>query len=202
MAPTPPNDAPETGPGPEAAGREPRILVALTGGIACYKTATLVSRLSQRGCFVRVVMTDAATKFITPLTLQALSGAPVLTSIWQHDEHPDSQHIGLARWCDLLVIAPATADIMGRIASGLSGDLVSLVAAALPRETPVLIAPAMNAQMWENPVTQRNLATLRDLLGWRTVGPETGWQACRTRGAGRMSEPETILDAVMQQLER
>ncbi|MFA9478616.1 flavoprotein [Phycisphaerales bacterium AB-hyl4] len=177
-----------------------RIAVALSGGIACYKSATLVSRLAQAGADVRVLMTDAATRFVTPLTFQSLSGKPVLTSIWQSDDMPDSQHVGVARSCELLVIAPASADLIAKLAAGLANDVVCLVAAALPRETPVLLAPAMNAQMWESPITQRNLATLRDLLGWQTVGPDTGWQACRTMGAGRMSEAETIFDAVCKQL--
>ncbi|MEX0654184.1 MAG: flavoprotein [Phycisphaeraceae bacterium] len=196
--------------GPEPERREPgspvggaaaplagrRIAVGLAGGIACYKTATLVSRLAQAGGDVRVLMTDSATRFVTPLTFQSLSGKPVLTSIWQSDDHPDSQHVGVARWCELLVIAPATANLLARLAAGLADDVVCLVAAALPRTTPVLLAPAMNAQMWESPITQRNVQTLHDLLGWRAVGPDAGWQACRTTGLGRMSEPEAIFDAV------
>jgi len=173
-----------------------RVAVALTSGIACYKTATLVSRLAQRGADVRVLMTDAAQRFITPLTLQSLSGHSVLTSIWQSDDRPDSQHIGIARWCDLLVIAPCSADMIAKLAHGLTPDIVALVSAALPAKTPLLVAPAMNADMWANPVCQKNLETLRGLLpNFHEVGPEEGWQACRTRGAGRMSEPETILEA-------
>ena len=175
-----------------------RVLVALTGGIACYKTATLVSALVQAGAEVRVLMTDAATKFVAPLTFQALSGHQVLTSIWQTDDRPDAQHVGLARWAELLIIAPATADIIAKLAAGICDDVVSLTACALPRQTPVLLAPAMNAQMWENPVTQRNLATLTDVLGYHTVGPDTGWQACRTTGPGRMSAPEAIRAAAAE----
>lgn len=182
--------------GPTLQGR--RILVALSGGIACYKTATLVSRLVQHGADVRVLMTQAATRFITPLTLQSLSGHPVLTSQWESDDRPDAQHVGLARWCDLMILAPATADLIARIAHGLCDDVVSLTACALPRSTPVLLAPAMNEQMWENPLTQRNLQTLREVLGYQTVGPESGWQACRTSGAGRMSEPDAILAAALR----
>lgn len=173
-----------------------RVLVALSGGIACYKTATLVSRLVQRGAVVRVIMSDAATKFITPLTLQSLSGHPVLTSIWQHDDRPDSQHVGLARWCNLFVLAPASADMIGKLAHGLCDDVVSLAACALPGDTPKLLAPAMNADMWANPAVQKNVAVLRDELGYTLVGPDAGWQACRTQGAGRMSEPDTILQAI------
>ncbi|MEM6507429.1 MAG: flavoprotein [Planctomycetota bacterium] len=174
-----------------------KVLIALSGGIACYKTATLVSRLVQRGAEVRVIMTDAATRFITPLTLQSLSGQPVLTSIWQHDDRPDSQHVGLARWCDLFCIAPCSADMIAKLAHGLTPDIVSLTASALPGNTPLLLAPAMNADMWANPVCQRNLDLLRELLpNLKEIGPDEGWQACRTNGGGRMSEPETIRDAI------
>lgn len=198
------NDTPPTG-AIEAAGplRGRKVLVGVTGGIAAYKTATLVSRLAQSGAAVRVVMTEAATHFITPLTLQALSGRPVLASIWQSDDQPESQHIGLARWCDLFIIAPCSADMLARLATGLTDDLVSLTACALPRSpkmTPVLLAPAMNAAMWENPIVQRNLATAVETLGYQTVGPEEGWQACRTSGAGRMSEPEAIFEAAKKVL--
>jgi len=177
-----------------------RVIVAVTGGIACYKTAAIVSRLTQSGCEVRVLMTEAASQFITPLTLQTLSGNPVRSSIWQTDEHPDVKHIGLARWCDIMIIAPASANIIAKIAHGLADDIVSLVALALPQATPRLIAPAMNAQMWHNPVTQQNITTLKNLLGCHLVGPEEGWQACRSSGMGRMSEPETIYNTAVELL--
>jgi len=174
-----------------------KILIALSGGIACYKTATLVSRLVQRDADVRVIMTDAAAKFITPLTLQSLSGHPVLASMWDHDDRPDSQHVGLARWCDILCIAPCSADMIAKLAHGLTPDIVSLTASALPAATPLLLAPAMNADMWDNPICKRNLGILREHLpNLREVGPEEGWQACRTKGSGRMSEPEAIRDAI------
>lgn len=170
-------------------------MVAVTGGIACYKTAALVSRLVQAGADVRVIMSEAATRFVAPLTFQSLSGKTVLMSIWQSDDHPDSQHVGLARWCDLMIIAPATANILGKLAAGLTDDVVSLVASALPRATPLLVAPAMNADMWASPIVQRNLATVKQVLGYHTVGPDEGWQACRTTGPGRMSEPQAIMAA-------
>lgn len=178
-----------------------KVLIALSGGIACYKTATLVSRLVQAGAEVRVIMTDAATKFITPLTLQSLSGHPVLASMWDHDDRPDSQHVGLARWCDVFCIAPCSADMIAKLAHGLTPDLVSLTASALPAETPLLLAPAMNADMWANPVCQRNLTLMRELLpNLNEVGPDEGWQACRTNGGGRMSEAEAIRDAIIETL--
>jgi len=178
-----------------------RVLVALTGGIACYKIATLVSKLVQSGGDVRVIMTNSATKFVAPLTFQSLSGKSVRTSMWESDDRPDSQHVGDARWAEIMIIAPATADILAKLAAGICEDVVSLTACALPRKTPVLIAPSMNAQMWENPITQRNINSLRELAGYHFVGPDSGWQACRTEGAGRMSEPEEILTAAGELLE-
>jgi len=177
------------------------ILIGVTGGIAAYKTAPLVSRLVQAGHDVRVVMTDAATRFVGPLTFQSLSGHPVQSSIWpqdgDHDDRPDSQHVGLARWADACVVAPASADCIAKLAAGLTPDPVTLTACALPADTPLLIAPAMNADMWANPIVQRNLQTLRDLLpNLHEVGPDEGWQACRTSGSGRMAEPDAIYDAM------
>ncbi|MEM8782988.1 MAG: flavoprotein [Planctomycetota bacterium] len=188
---------------PESPLADRRVLVGVSGGIAAFKTATLVSRLVQGGADVRVIMTEAATRFITPLTLQSLSGHPVLTSMWAHDDRPDSQHIGLARWCELLVVAPCSADLIAKLAAGLTPDLVSLTACALPTETKLLLAPAMNADMWANPIVQRNLATLRDTLPQLDqVGPDDGWQACRTSGGGRMAEPDAIVDAIAKNLNR
>ncbi|MBI1375140.1 MAG: phosphopantothenoylcysteine decarboxylase [Phycisphaera sp.] len=177
-----------------------RLIVAVTGGIAAFKTCTLVSRLVQAGHDVTVLMTDAATRFVGPLTFESLSGKPVHTSQWQQITHHDSQHVALARGADLMVIAPASANTIARLAAGLCDNIVTTTAAALPRTTPVLLAPAMNAEMWDHPITQRNLATLVDTLGYHTVGPGEGWQACRTRGAGRMSEPDEILQRVEQLL--
>lgn len=179
-----------------------KIIVAVSGGIACYKACTLVSRLVQAGAVVRVLMTESATRFVAPLSFQALSGRSVLASTWQTDDHPESQHIGVARWCELLIIAPATAHLMARMAAGLCDDVVSLTAAALPQQTPVLLAPAMNAEMWANPITQHNLERLQQLRGHRTVGPEEGWQVCRTQGPGRMSEPGVIIEAAAKMLGR
>ncbi|MCC5827998.1 MAG: phosphopantothenoylcysteine decarboxylase [Phycisphaeraceae bacterium] len=181
------------------------ILVGIGGGIAAFKTAMLVSRLVQHGARVQVLMTEAATRFITPLTLESLSGRPVFTSIWQSMDRPDSQHIALARQADLAIVAPATADLIARLTAGFCDDVVSLVLSALPRDpvaVPVLLAPGMNEQMWRNPIVRRNVAQVRELLGWRLVGPESGWQACRTSGEGRMSEPEAILEAAARLLSR
>ena len=119
----------------------------------------------------------------------------MVTNIFQAVDHRDSQHVGSARWCDLVVAAPATADLIAKLAAGICDDPVTLTAAPLPRGTPVLLAPAMNAQMWESPIAERNMATLTKILGYQRLQPEEGWQACRTVGAGRMSEPEAILVA-------
>ena len=179
-----------------------KILLGVTGGIACYKAAALVSQLVQHGAQVRVAMTESATRFVGPITFQSLSGQPVQTSIWEADDRPDAQHIALSRWCDVFVIAPATANCLAKLAAGLCDDPVTLSAAALPRTTPALIAPAMNADMWANPVNQRNLTTIRETLGWTIIDPEEGWQACRTKGAGRMAEAETIAARVSHVLSK
>ncbi len=180
------------------AGR--RIVVALSGGIACYKVAEVVSRLTQAGVEVTVLMTEAATRFVAPLTFQALSGRPVYTSMWQHIESHDPQHISLARAADLVVIAPCTMDTMARLALGRADDVVSLVCAGIDLEsTPVLLAPSMNAAMWGQASTRRNYEQLLE-DGFEMIGPESGWQACRTEGAGRMSEPGTILARVAKTL--
>jgi phosphopantothenoylcysteine decarboxylase/phosphopantothenate--cysteine ligase len=178
------------------AARDRRVLIGVTGGIAAYKACTVVSRLAQAGAHVTVLMTENATRFVTPLTFQALSGRHVYTSAWEHVESQDPQHIRLATSADACLIAPCTMDCMARLASGMTSDVVTLVLSAVDRaRTPVLLAPAMNAAMWAQPSTQRNLALLIS-DGFHIVGPGDGWQACRTSGAGRMSEPETLLGAL------
>ena len=173
-----------------------RVLVCVTGGIAAYKTCTVVSRLSQAGARVTVAMTESATRFVSPLTFQALSASPVYTSAWEHIESQDPQHVALAREASLVLVAPCTMDCMARLAHGFTDDVVSLILSAVDRaRTPVLLAPAMNAAMWGQASTQRNLATLVG-DGYRIVGPGTGWQACRTVGEGRMTEPEELLRVI------
>lgn len=172
-----------------------RVLVCVCGGIAAYKAAMVVSRLAQGGATVTVAMTQAATRFVTPLTFQALSARPVYTTPWEHIESHDPQHISLATGLDLAIVAPCTMDAAARLAAGRADDIVSLLLSAIDRsKTPVLLAPAMNEVMWAQPSTQRNFATLRE-DGFHTIGPGAGWQACRTIGVGRMSEPEEILQA-------
>jgi phosphopantothenoylcysteine decarboxylase/phosphopantothenate--cysteine ligase len=175
-----------------------RIIVGIAGGIAAYKTAWLVSRLAQAGAAVTVAMTENATRFVTPLTFQALSGRPVYTSPWEHVENHDPQHIGLARSVDCAIVAPCTMDCLANLAHGLTGDVVCLILSAIDRaKTPVLLAPSMNEVMWAQPATRRNVAQLV-ADGFTMVGPGEGWQACRAVGAGRMSEPEELLGAVRE----
>ena len=172
-------------------GRE--IVVGITGGIAAYKTAALVSQLVQQGASVTVVMTAAAERFIAPATFAALTGRPVARSLFDEGQFPLGAHITLAERGELLVIAPASADFLAKAACGLADDLLSTLYLAFTR--PVLLAPAMNTAMWEKPAVQRNVARLRE-DGVRFVGPETGWLSCRKQGCGRMSEPEQILESI------
>lgn len=173
-----------------------RVLIGVCGGIAAYKVCTVVSRLAQAGAEVTVLMTESATRFVTPLTFQALSGRPVYTSPWQHTEAHDPQHIALADRCDAALIAPCTMDMMGKLAAGRTDDVVALALSAIDRsKTPVLLAPAMNDAMWNQPSTKRNAATL-EADGFTLVGPGTGWQACRHVGTGRMVEPEDLVEAL------
>ncbi len=178
-----------------------RIVLGVCGGIAAYKSAALTSKLAQAGAEVTVLMTEAATRFVTPLTFQALSARPVYTSPWQHTESHDPQHISLARTAHLAVVAPCSMNTLATLANGFCSDVVTLVLSAVDRaRTPVLLAPSMNTEMWNQPATQRNLAQLKD-DGFRLIEPGTGWQACRTSGPGRMAEPEDIFEAVAAHLE-
>ena len=183
-----------------SAFRDRHIIVGLTGGIACYKVASLVSALAQAGAEVTVAMTGGAQRFVTPLTFQALSGRPVYTDQWEHIESSDPQHISLARAADLMLIAPCTMDMLAKLAQGRTDDVVSLIASAVDiARQPVLLAPSMNETMLNQPSTRRNLAQLaKD--GFHILEPGTGWQACRTVGAGRLPEPEALLEAVRTRL--
>jgi phosphopantothenoylcysteine decarboxylase/phosphopantothenate--cysteine ligase len=170
-----------------------RILLGLTGGIAAYKAAELTRLLKRPGADVRVVMTEAASRFITPLTLQALSGQPVWTDLWDARVPDGMGHIELSRDRDVIVVAPASADFLAKAANGLADDLLSTLCVA--RRCPLLIAPAMNVEMWENAATQRNLARLGE-DGVYVAGPAAGEQACGEIGLGRMLEPAQILGEI------
>jgi phosphopantothenoylcysteine decarboxylase/phosphopantothenate--cysteine ligase len=174
-----------------------RILLGLTGGIAAYKSAELARRLVKAGADVRVAMTEAATRFITPVTLQALTGQPVWTDLWDARVPDNMAHIELSRDRDLVVVAPASADFLAKLANGLADDLLSTLCVA--RRCPLLVAPAMNVEMWQNAATQRNLARLRE-DGVAFAGPAAGDQACGEVGLGRMLEPADIakeIDALL-----
>jgi phosphopantothenoylcysteine decarboxylase/phosphopantothenate--cysteine ligase len=171
---------------------ESRILVGVTGGIAAYKTPQLVRELRQAGAEVQVVMTASAAQFVTATTLQAVSGQPVRDTLWDPAAEAQMGHIELARWADLILIAPATADRLSRLAHGQASDLLGAI--CLASLGPIALAPAMNHVMWEAPATQRNLRLLRD-DGVHLIGPEIGDQACGETGPGRMSEPADIVRA-------
>jgi phosphopantothenoylcysteine decarboxylase/phosphopantothenate--cysteine ligase len=171
-----------------------RIVLGLTGGIAAYKAAELTRLLVKAGIAVDVVMTDGARHFITPMTLQALSGKPVLTDLWDSGADNGMGHIDLSRGADAIVVAPASADFLAKVAHGHADDLLSTLCSA--RDCPLIVAPAMNRQMWANAATQRNVAQIK-ADGVIVLGPGVGDQACGEIGAGRMLEPEEILAALV-----
>ena len=168
------------------------VLLGVSGGIAAYKSAELIRQLQERGATVRVIMTHGAQEFITPLTLQALSGNPVHTQLLDEEAELGMGHIELARWADLLLIAPATADLVARLSAGRADDLLTTV--ALATAAPLMLAPAMNQQMWSDNATASNISTLAE-RGVHLVGPAEGQQACGDTGPGRMEEPAAIADA-------
>jgi len=165
------------------------VLLGISGGIAAYKTPDLVRRLRGRGADVQIVMTASAEEFVTETALQAVSGHPVRANLWDKEAEASMSHIELARWADVVLIAPATAEIMARLAGGAASDLLTTV--CLATEAPLMIAPAMNHVMWDKPAVQANRQTLQD-HGIRILGPDHGSQACGETGAGRMLEPDTI----------
>jgi len=165
------------------------ILLGISGGIAAYKTPELVRRLRERGADVQIIMTTAAEEFVTETALQAVSGRPIRSNLWDKEAEAAMSHIELARWADIVLIAPATAEIMARLASGAASDLLTTV--CLATEAPLSIAPAMNHVMWANPAVQNNRATLEE-RGVRILGPDHGSQACGETGEGRMLDPDDI----------
>jgi phosphopantothenoylcysteine decarboxylase/phosphopantothenate--cysteine ligase len=175
------------------------VLLCVTGGIAAYKAADLTSKLVQRGAGVNVALTEAACRFIQPLTFQSLTHRPVYTSLWQSTENYRMGHVSLTEGVDLMVIAPATADILAKLAVGIADDLVSTLGLSACGTCPILAAPAMNTRMWNAPPTQENITVLRR-RGVRIVGPAEGNLACGDQGVGRMVEPEEILDTIVDML--
>jgi len=171
-----------------------RILLIISGGIAAYKTLDLIRRLRERGAVVRCILTEAASHFVTPLSVAALSESRVYQELFSLTDEAEMGHIRLSREADLVVVAPATANILAKMAAGIADDLATTL--LLATNTPILVAPAMNVVMWEHPATQRNLAVLVE-RGVHVVGPATGELACGETGAGRMEEPEAILAAIL-----
>ncbi len=169
------------------------IILGVTGGIAAYKAPELVRRLRDRGASVQVVMTESAAQFVTETALQAVSGLPVRQSLWDKKAEAAMGHIELARWADLVLIAPATAEFMARIAAGAASDLLTTL--CLATKAPIVIAPAMNHVMWSNPAVQANRELLEE-RGVRLLGPEDGDQACGETGVGRMMQPDDIVTAI------
>ena len=170
-----------------------RVLLIVSGGIAAYKSLELIRLLTARGCAVSCVLTEAGAQFVTPLSLQALSGETVHTTLWSLTQESEMGHIALSRSADLVVVCPASADLLARMAAGLASDLASTL--LLATDTPVLVAPAMNVRMWRHAATAANLATLR-ARGIGVVGPDEGVMACNEFGPGRLAEPPAILAAI------
>jgi phosphopantothenoylcysteine decarboxylase/phosphopantothenate--cysteine ligase len=173
------------------------IVLGISGGIAAYKTPELVRRLKDRGADVQIVMTASAAEFVTETALQAVSGRPIRSNLWDKEAEAAMSHIELARWADAVLIAPATAEIIARLAGGGAPDLLTTL--CLATEAPIVIAPAMNHVMWQNPAVQANVQTLAD-RGTLIIGPDSGSQACGETGAGRMTEPDEIAAAVALRL--
>lgn len=174
---------------------EKRILLGITGGIAAYKSIELIRLLTKAGAEVQVVLTEGAKAFVTEMTLQAISGNPVRNTLLDPHAEAGMGHIELAKWADLIVVAPASADFMARYAQGMANDLLSTL--CLATESPVLLAPAMNQAMWRHPATQANTALLAE-RGVLSIGPADGAQACGDIGPGRMSEPTDIFNAISE----
>ncbi len=168
------------------------IVLGVSGGIAAYKAADLVSRLRQRGAEVTVVMTETATRLIQPMTFAALSGRAVVTDLFEHPERYQTEHIALAQRAALAIVAPATANVLAKMAAGIADDALTTTLISLT--CPVVVAPAMNVRMWESRATQDNRRTLRE-RGVHIVEPEEGWLACGERGAGRLAGTDAILQA-------
>ncbi len=186
---------PADGPAPDLAGKH--IVLGLSGGIACYKSAELCRALIKAGATVQVVMTEAAEQFITPVTMQALSGRPVYTSQWDSREPNNMAHINLSRESDAILIAPMSADFMAKLLHGRADDLLSLMCLARPLDkVPLLVAPAMNREMYAHPATQRNFVQL-EADGAKVLGVGNGFQACGETGDGRMLEPDQLLEDVI-----
>jgi len=170
------------------------ILLGVSGGIAAYKAVDLASKLTAAGARVKTVMTENACRFVGPKSFEAVTGSAVFTSLWSKSEEHRIKHVSLVDWADIVVLAPATANIIGKIANGICDDLLSATFCVCWQK-PILLAPAMNGNMWHNPIVQRNLKSLKE-MGFNSVGPTKGRLADGTIAEGRMAEPQDILEAI------
>lgn len=175
------------------------VLLGISGSISVYKSADITNQLMKLGYQVEVIMTESSTHFITPLTLQSLAKRPIHTDVMQEANPKVINHIELAKQADLFLVAPATANIIGKLANGIADDLLSTVALALPEKTPKLIAPAMNTTMYTNPINQRNLAALKS-VGYQEIEPRESLLACGDFGKGALAEVQIIIDQVLLHL--
>jgi phosphopantothenoylcysteine synthetase/decarboxylase len=174
------------------------ILLGVTGGIAAYKAVDLASKMTAAGANVKTIMTRNACRFVGPMSFEAVTGAQVYSSLWRDSGDHKIGHIALAEWANIVVVAPASANIIGKAANGICDDLLSTVLCTcwnLAKQGKAILAPAMNTNMWTNPAVQKNIETLKK-MGYRLTGPAEGRLACGTEGIGRMSEPKEILEAV------
>jgi phosphopantothenoylcysteine decarboxylase/phosphopantothenate--cysteine ligase len=175
------------------------ILLGVSAGIACYKAVDLASKLTQRGDRVRTLLTPNATRFIAPLTFRAVTGETAISELFGADPESSMEHITLAGWGDAFIIAPASADLIGRLAAGFADDLITTTALAFRR--PIVLAPAMNDQMWSNPIVQANLERLAHLAGYTIIDPASGHLACGTVGPGRLPETSELIARLIEVLE-
>lgn len=176
------------------------IILGVTGSIAAYKAADIAHRLFKQGCQVEVIMTNGATKFVTPLTFRTLTQKHVYTDVFQDDFPDEVKHISLAKKADAVLIAPATANIIGKFANGIGDDMLSTTVLAI-KDKPILVAPAMNTNMWENPIVQENIAKLKK-YGYGFIEPKVSLLACATVGKGALADVEDIIRAVTAALEQ
>lgn len=175
-----------------------RVCLGVTGCIAAYKAAEIASSLVQAKAEVVVVMTESATRLVGPVTFEALTGRPVYVDMWRTQAPTSMQHIAVADWAEVVLVAPATANILGKAASGIADDLLSTILITV--DVPVMFAPAMNDRMWKNPIVQGNVARLRQ-VGYHFINPEEGFLACGTIGMGRLADPQRIVSALAELLE-
>lgn len=180
-----------------------KVLIGISGGIAVYKMCSLINKLKKNGAIPKVIMTESATKFVSPLTFQSLTNEKVHIDMFDVAKETDIEHIKLADWCDLFLLAPATYNTINKIASGIADNLLTTVVSALPKDTPVLIASAMNCHMWENPILQNNLDRLREIKisennKYNFVGPAKGKLVCGYEGEGVLVDIDEIIKCIDQ----